>query len=434
MKDNQQPVAQHYNKADRSRKHLTSTGIGGGLVGAAIGGLLGRKVGGIYGTVVGTVAGALLGKGTAQRVNHTLDALVEAAKSVADGVNHSVKDVGDAIKDTVEEAKPSVVGVVNTVKDTVDEIKPSVVGTVKNLTEGFKIGDAIKDTVEEVKPSVVGIVNSVKDTVEEVKPSVIGVVNSVKDTVEEVKPSVVDTLKNLTENFKTGDAIKDTVEEVKPSVVGVVNSVKDTVEEVTPSVVGAVNSVKDTVDEVTPKPETIKTGNKNLQRFSLIVLGAAIITGIGAIFSFSQKPQLSATKSPETPPTLSTKSPQTPPTFKSPTKTIADGWIFLGNVNKNSASNLAGKSFVKNSQSINSSIVPAVNSIATVNIKSGVSLRKNRPQKPNLNYQQKEKALAIVKPREKLKILKVEAVTNSQTNKPVTQVWAQVQKCKKVCK
>jgi hypothetical protein len=55
-------------------------------------------------------------------------------------------------------------------------------------------------------------------------------------------------------------------------------------------------------------------------------------------------------------------------------------------------------------------------------------LRKNRPQKPNFNYKQ-QKALTIIKPKEKLKIIKVESVTPSNTTRPVIQVWAQVQRC-----
>lgn len=51
MSDRKQPVNMHDQNPDRITKQYAhhSTGIGGGLVGAAIGGLLGRRVGGAFG-------------------------------------------------------------------------------------------------------------------------------------------------------------------------------------------------------------------------------------------------------------------------------------------------------------------------------------------------------------------------------------------------
>jgi hypothetical protein len=59
-------------------------------------------------------------------------------------------------------------------------------------------------------------------------------------------------------------------------------------------------------------------------------------------------------------------------------------------------------------------------------------MRKNRPQAPNFNPKE-QKALAIIKPREKLKILKVEAITPSTTTRSATKVWAQVDRCGSSC-
>ena len=577
MSNNKQPVDKHDEKAncitEQSTAYRADTGLGGGLVGAVIGGLVGRRFGGVFGAVVGTVAGALAGKGTAERVNRTVEAIVDAAKSVSEGVDesvNSVKGVGNALKDTVEEVKPSLVGVAETAKDTAEEVKPSLVGVI----------DALKDAVESVKPSIVGAANSVaagvnhsvksvadvlKDTVEEVKTSVVGVVDTVKGTGEEVNPS----------GIVVEDTAKTTVEEVNPFIGGVVNSVaesgsklvtgdrttgnvvngvadrvnhsiqgerhvsKNVVEQVnpSPSVIPVEVSAKITADEVklpdhhkgklydeqlvraqtrqasqehpltsevneqtyqTLKPlqqsENIqeKTLNqinsKNLQQkrdklaphlqktarkvkqqkiqivnkknlnLAGIIVGAATIIFTGITWGFSAKPKLVVTQSPESnqvlrptqttiAPSPATKPPNknTPsPTAKSPKtialnprtkppKTIADGWIFIGNINKVSASSLGGKPLIKGSQLIDSPIVPSVGSIVSVSVRPGVALRKNKPQEPDFNYK-KQKVLAILKRGEKLKIIRVEAVTPSTTTRPTTKVWAEVDRCGSACK
>jgi hypothetical protein len=123
------------------------------------------------------------------------------------------------------------------------------------------------------------------------------------------------------------------------------------------------------------------------------------------------------------------------PSPKTTSKTIADGWIFLGNINNGSASRLVGKSLIKGSGSINSTVIPSVGAIVNVSARPGVTLRKNRPQAPNFNARE-QKALAIIKPTEKLKILKVESITPPNTTRPatpVTKVWAQVDRCGSSC-
>jgi hypothetical protein len=74
---------------------------------------------------------------------------------------------------------------------------------------------------------------------------------------------------------------------------------------------------------------------------------------------------------------------------------------------------LIGKPFIKGSQYTNCSVVPSVGSIVTVTVKPGVKLRKNKPSSAKFNY--KEEALAVLKPQEKLKILKVEFITSNNT-------------------
>jgi len=485
MSDRQPPVDQHHKKTDgytQPPANPGGTGIGGGLVGIAIGGLLGRRVGGVSGAVVGAVAGALIGKGTAQRINRTVEAVVDSAKSVSEGVNHSVKNVGDALKDTVEEVKPSVVGVVDAVKNIAVDAKPSVVGIV----------DALKDTIEEVKPSVVATAQSVNHSVKDVE-------EALNDTINTVTPVVSDLV----------DAFKNIAVDAKPSVDSAVETIKDTIEEVKPSVVAAAQSInhsakafEDTVEEVkSAKPHPTKLSKKptseplqksspqhvttspahpeqllqrviplqqsepcqeldlkpieakkipqkpeteqQLEDHSLaqkpeteqqthklpmgkipiltgIIIAAASITWIGLIGALSSQ---------ET--RLARNLPKLQPTLNSLPKPTVDGWIFIGDLNNVSASKSGRKSLTKASQSTSSSIVPSVGSIVTVTAKRGVTLRKNRPQKPNFNYQE-QKPLATLKAGEKLKILKVEFL-RSNTSKPVTKAWVAVDKCGQVC-
>ena len=529
MSNQKQPADKYYEKADRMKQqrvtYRAGTGIGGGLVGAAIGSLLGRRVGGVCGAVVGAVAGALVGKGTAERVNRTVDSVVDAAKSVAEGVNYAVNDVntvGNALKDTVEQVELSVIGVVDAVKDTVEQVKPSVVSAAKEVAEGVNhavndvntVGNALKDTVEQVELSVIGVVDAVKDTVEQVKPSVVGAAETVAETInlsvngggnaedtdKEAEPSVVGAVETVTESVypsinDLGNTLKDTVEQPQPFVISVEDAAKDTDEEAKLSdnhnsklyeerllEVQMANSTQEhppsndvndpvrqqlehsqqsqnfqeldiepieckdtqqkqeefncdrneTQHQVKQQRKRIQLGSKAISQFTGIILGLTTLTWIGSILGFTPQPKLLETKPIELTQELPKSHHSIIPTSKPTPTTIADGWIFVGNINKTSASALAGRSLINGSQSINSSVVPSVGSIVTVAVKPGVTLRKNKPQKPNFNPQQ-QKALAVIKDREKLKIIKVESITASNTTQPVTKVWAQVHKCGSVC-
>jgi SpoU rRNA methylase family enzyme len=442
MSDRKQPV-ECQEKANcpggkQGIAYRASTGIGGGIVGAAIGGLLGRRVGGSVGGVVGAVAGALVGRGTAQRVNATVEGVVGAAKTVADAVHHSVSGVGDALKDTVEQVTPSVIGVVDTVKDTVEQVKPSVIGVV----------DTVKDTVDQVKPSVIGVVDTVKDTVEQVKPSVVSAVDTVKDTVEQVKPSVVDAAKNVaevinfsgnTENATYDDRIEppdssysvnnedntpnETGEQVNPSTVYQVDTVKDLLEDFWDSKVNTSDVVEETL------PETKKT--KQFAEVGKFLIGAGVIALVGTILSLIPKQNLFAMKLQEPVRVESNQSIKRVsaaiPSAQLRKASIPNGWIFLGNVDNNPGAVSVGKPLSKDLQSTDSRVVPAAGAIVTVTVKPGVTLRQNRPQLPNFNYQE-QKAISILKPQQKLKVLKVEFIPNPNTAQ-TTRVWAQVSKC-----
>ncbi len=460
MSDKKQSVKMHDQNADRITKQRAAdrggSGIGGGLVGAAIGGLLGRRVGGVFGGLVGAAAGALVGKGTAQRINRTIstiESVADAAKGVAEAVNDSVSDVGNAVKDTVDEVKPCVVSVVNAVKDTVDEVKPSVVGAAKSVAE------AVNQTVKDVE-------SALKDTVEEVNPSGIGVESGVKDTVDEVKSSIVDAAKSVAEavnqTVKGVSALKDTPEAVKPSNNhnSKLDEPLDTVQPLRSSKKHPFsNAVNQQVEQKLnylqesnnfpetdikaieynniqllkeefkrnqpetahqPKPKIIQLPNENIKTITGIIVGAVTITFMGVCLGLSPKQKFLGTQSLQFNQSIS-------PGLETTPETIAQGWIFLGNINNASNSAMVGKPLIKGSQSTDSLVVPSVGSMVTVNVRPGVTLRNNKPEVPNSNHKQ-EKALAILKPREKLKILKVEFVS-SNTTLSTKKVWAKVHKC-----
>ncbi|NMG11234.1 apolipoprotein A1/A4/E family protein [Brasilonema sp. UFV-L1] len=521
MSNNNQRIDQYDENANRMTEqrtaHRAGVGLGGGLVGAAIGGLLGRRVGGVSGAIVGAVAGALVGKGTAERVNRTVDSLVDAANSVAETINHNVNGVGNAVKDTVEEAKPSVVATVQALKDTVEEVKPSVVGAVQ----------AVKDTVEEAKPSVVSTVQALKDTVEEAKPSVVGAAKNVAEAVNQSINDVGTTLKNTVNEVKQSvtsveETAKDTNEEVKPSShhnneihqepqvseqlsnsskkYPLVEDVKSSpsncpqYEDFIPPTVTLSTSPPSTPpldlerrdclmqklkvefqentessdeldiqeqvaqglnDSQQPKSpqerdikeikynniqhkekefqhsqqETIQPQTENKQKFPGIIVGLSIISLIGVTLGFlpkeNQLVMQSSASSQSLPPISETKSKTTP-------EAMTDGWIFIGNINETSDSVLVGKTLIKSSESSDSPIVPSVGSIVAVAVEPGITLRDNRPQPPNFSHQE-QKALAILKPQEKLKILKLEFIKSPIITKSPIKVWAKVYRCGDGC-
>jgi outer membrane lipoprotein SlyB len=425
MSDRKQPVNMH---TKQHVAHRGGTGIGGGLVGAAIGGLLGRKVGGVFGCVVGTAAGALVGKGTAQRINHaisTIESVAIAAKSVTEAVNDSVSDVGNALKDTVEEVKPSVVGLVNAVRDTVDEVKPSVVGTAWSVAEAVKqtvnsVESAVKDTLEQVTAN--SVESAVKDPVEEVKPSQTSV-EAVKD-IEQVELFNNHNSK-LDEPLVTVQPLKSSQELFFNNAVN--QQAKETSQNFPDTDVEAIeyNNIQQREEEIAhqPKPEKITLQSDKIQAITAIIVGAVTITFMGISLGLSPKEKFLGTQALDFNQSIS-------PTVETTPETIAQGWIFLGNINNVPDSTLIGKPFIKGSQYTNSSVVPSVGSIVTVTVKPGVRLRKNKPSSAKFNY--KEEALAVLKPREKVKILKVEFITSNNT--PLAKkVWAKVDRCDTAC-
>ncbi|MBE9212281.1 hypothetical protein IQ247_06085 [Plectonema cf. radiosum LEGE 06105] len=425
MSENKQPIDECEEKPDHNQAgadRTGSSGIGGGLVGVAIGGLLGRRVGGIFGAVVGATAGGLVGRGTAVCVNRTVKSIENAANSVSETVNHNVNSVGTVLKDTIQEIKPSVISVLDAVKDTVDEVKPSVVGTANNVAEGVNysihgvnnVVDTVKDTVDEVKPSVIDVVdtvvNTVKDTIEEIKLSVDSDEDTTKDTENQAKScdrdnSDLDQKSVVTEPPLTTQATKLENKNIQPTPEELETDNQKTAQQFEPE-----------------KPQRIEFQIGKIPTLIGAIIGAVAFISLGSISGFSPKENYEV---------ITLRQPASNQSLTS-TGEIADGWIFIGNINNTSTPAFSGKSLVKGSQSTDSPIVPSVGTIVTVNVEPGLTLRENVPQKPNFSYQE-QKVLDVLQPPEKLKILKVEFITSSRTTKPVTSVWAKVYRCGSGC-
>ena len=135
-------------------------------------------MGAIVGATLGAVAVALSLKGTAERINQTIQGLGNGVKGAAKGVNNTVQGVGEGIKTVAN-------GVNYTVKDVGDAIKASAEG----------VNNTVVNTVDVVKNTAVDINDTVKDTVDTVKDRAVDVKDSVKDAtnlsnsaVEENKP------------------------------------------------------------------------------------------------------------------------------------------------------------------------------------------------------------------------------------------------------
>jgi len=105
------------------------------------------------------------------------------------------------------------------------------------------------------------------------------------------------------------------------------------------------------------------------------------------------------------------------------------GWIRIGIVNNTLSSLSAVEKLLQTSDSrlapsIDSAVVPSIGALVTV--KNPVNLRKNRPQ----TYSDLPQKVGLLKPEEKLIILKVQRLVNPSFG---VEVWAQVGRCKSAC-
>jgi hypothetical protein len=104
-----------------------------------------------------------------------------------------------------------------------------------------------------------------------------------------------------------------------------------------------------------------------------------------------------------------------------------DGWIFIGQVENRSYSPPVKKPLISGSRSIDLPVVPLKGNKATV--MKRVSLRQNRPQKPNFNHEEAQLLGAIEKGK-KVIIVDTFVVPSTST---FTAVWAKVRKCDVAC-
>lgn len=214
-----------------------------------------------------------------------------------------------------------------------------------------------------------------------------------------------------------------------------INNVEDTLKQPDEQVNKSVMNVEQTAKD---KDEQVRlSNNHNNQQATGIIVGSVILTLIGVTFGFSptqnQLVMKSSASSQSLPSILQTTLERTSQrTLARNAVKMTIGWIFIGNINKALNSELAGKPLIKNSQSTDSIVVPSVGSVVTVNVEPGVMLRENRPQAPKFSSQE-QKALAVLKPQEKLKILQLELIKSSSTTQSSTKVWAKVYRCGDAC-
>jgi hypothetical protein len=170
------------------------------------------------------------------------------------------------------------------------------------------------------------------------------------------------------------------------------------------------SGIRTAVEPIRIKSEKQRKLEKKLQRYILVFLA----TVVSSSFLASQIQQPSKNYSS----TSNQTSSLTP-------KTVSDGWIFIGRVSKTSKPASFGDQLISGSPSIDSSVVPKINSKATVRQK--VKLRKNMPQAPNFNPQEQEE-LGALKSGDKIVILKIKYFVDPNDTPPVTKVWAEVRR------
>jgi gas vesicle protein len=418
---------------------------------------------------------------TKDTVEETQSFVIGEANSIAEDVNHTINDLGNALKvkeeDKYEEIKPSVIAreeavkgvadesvidVENPTQDNAEEAQPSVVSAAKSVTEtvnptGNSVGNAVKDTTEEANLSVIAVENAAKTTDEEVKPS-----DNHNSQVDEDWLVGLDLRRSSQEHSFSHEVKEQAHQELQDSQeyknINQIDIIAIEYKNIQQRQEEFQRNQQETAQDLKRQRSQLRT--EKIPKITGLLIGAITISLIGAVWGFTSRQNLLATKSSASnlvikspalgiitrtsnlEPKLSqlaTKSPTSnqslSPVPKTTPKTIADGWMFLGNINNTSSSTLSGKPLIKGSQSINSSVVPSVGSIVTVRVTPGVTLRKNKPQAPNFNAKE-QKALAVIKHREKLKILKIESITPSNKTRPATpatKIWAQVDRCGSSC-
>lgn len=168
--------------------------------------------------------------------------------------------------------------------------------------------------------------------------------------------------------------------------------------------------IRTAVEPIRIKIEKQRKLENKLQRYILMFL----VTVVSSTFLAGQIRQPSKNYSSTSNQTLSL----TP-------KTVSDGWIFIGRVSKTSKPASFGDQLISGSPSIDSSVVPKINSKVTVRQK--VKLRKNMPKAPNFDAQEQDE-LGVLKSGDKIVILKVKYFVDPNDTPSVAKVWAEVRR------
>ncbi len=393
------------------------------------------------------------------------DPVAPALTNQADSEFENIQSV-NTVKDTIEQINPPVNSDEEIKEDTDiwanlwednseldDVVIPALTNQADSEFENIQSVDTVKDNIEEIKPSTNSDRDSMADaensqlhqeslvietplTTPEHPVNIQSTVNTVKDNIQEIKQpnsdrdiEDTDIWVNLWEENSHLDEsaiiplttpahpenIQSTTEEIE-------TTQQETV--VIPDLTTPAHpeNIQSTTEEIETNPRSQKIQFlKGISPIVGAVIGAVAFVSLGSISGFSPIPNSRLT---------STRSRTAIPASEPSASTPADGWIFMGNINKTSTPAF-GKPLVEGSQSTDSSVVPSVGALVTVSFKPGVTLRDNVPQKPNFSYKE-QKALDVVKPTEKLKILQVEFIA-PQVTKSVTSVWAKVDRCGKDC-
>ncbi|NJL10948.1 MAG: hypothetical protein HC908_14340 [Calothrix sp. SM1_7_51] len=157
--------------------------------------LMRTVIGGLIGGTLGSLFGAFASKRASQGVNHTIQGLGDAAKTVGQGLGQSAKGVGNGLKSVAEgviytvtgSAADAAQGVAQTAQQTAESAANAVQYAADGVSQVVQTGaDAVKNTTEGVNQAVKSasdtVANSVKNTAD-------GVNQATRDVTGNSKPS-----------------------------------------------------------------------------------------------------------------------------------------------------------------------------------------------------------------------------------------------------
>jgi hypothetical protein len=413
-------------------------------------------------------------------VEQVKPSVVGAAKTLAEVVNN-VNGVGDTLKDTIKQNNSSPIGEEDatkatpeagkhTIKDTINQVKQSVIGveeTAKDTDEEVKVSGNHNNKIDEQvltdhlrrsskqHPLSDDFISSNCPQYEEPTPPAVLLIapppptpllaihrredflsnelgvefheNSKLSDEADIKPDISEQVEQNLNDFQQPHSFQEIdIKDLKSFQETDIKEIE--YKDIQQKEKEFQHSQQQTTQQLSQP--SIQRQTEKIQKATGIIVGSVILSLIGVTFGLSQKRNsLVIKKSSAFSQTLPSRPERTP---ERKAETITNGWIFIGNINKASDSEFVGKSVIKNSQSTDSPIVPSVGSIVTINVEPGVTLRNNRPQAPNFSPQE-QKALAVLKPQEKLKILKLELIKPRTTTQSSTKVWAKVYRCGSAC-